>query len=793
MRLTLRTLLAYLDDILPPSETKEIGEKIAASPVASQLVDRVREVMRRRRLTAPETDGSGGGIEANLISEYLDNSLPADRVADVERICLESDVNLAEVAACHQILTLVLGEPVDISSRLRERMYALGPQGTPLEVPEPPAPSKRIGDTNAREQLAAIRAAQQPKSVVTPAKKSLESRLPDYLKRKPLWKRLLPWAAVALVAAVWLGLLYGDPSLFGRRDKGDAEQDRVIAAEAKKKPGADPKAVSATEIAPERETDTTEVATEVSNLPVDPEPPTDDVPLVVDDTPVMDRPEPAAGNVAASAQSGADNAVASTAGTPTGVESKGPEPAGTPARPTENAPPVQTGPPTVDIVLTSGPVLAFDTRTDQWMVLPKDKDPRAGDAIAVPYPFEAEFSIGKLPLHVTALAGTRFQPFGATEAAPVGFDLTQGRFLLKSDSNTITDPSDMMFALRLGQGLWRIEPLTVDTTFGIEAQPLQPTGEGQDLSQRTPQGVVYVREGAVRIADASGRVEVASAGNRLVLNPLASTGNGIPEVAVENSETAELESVEPASDENAENIDDLLSEPLTAATAQPEPTDATAAEGSEAVEGTVAETPTATNALFGLPDWLTPREPTSSFRQAATAFEEEFVYGAPAVQSFLPAVNSSLYYVAESAVKGLALTGDVHSLVKALQTTDHEEARLAAIDGLRNWLGRNPSQVEELQAKLQLTFAREGMADAIEELLWGYDAEDAQDETTSRRLVAWLDHPEPIIRQMAFYHIKRLAGGRTMYYRPNTSARDRASSIRRWSDFIDRNGGLVIQ
>src|SRR5688500_9673307 len=65
VRLALRARLADLDDIRPPTETKELGEKITASPVAAQLVDRIRDVMRRRRLTAPEVDGAGGGIEPN--------------------------------------------------------------------------------------------------------------------------------------------------------------------------------------------------------------------------------------------------------------------------------------------------------------------------------------------------------------------------------------------------------------------------------------------------------------------------------------------------------------------------------------------------------------------------------------------------------------------------------------------------------------------------------------------------------------------------------------------------------
>ena len=52
MRLTLRTLLAYVDDILEPAQAKEIGRKVAESDAATALLSRIRDVMRRRRLTA---------------------------------------------------------------------------------------------------------------------------------------------------------------------------------------------------------------------------------------------------------------------------------------------------------------------------------------------------------------------------------------------------------------------------------------------------------------------------------------------------------------------------------------------------------------------------------------------------------------------------------------------------------------------------------------------------------------------------------------------------------------------
>ena len=42
MRLTLRTLLAYLDDRLPPGNARELGQKISQSPFASDLVTRIQ-------------------------------------------------------------------------------------------------------------------------------------------------------------------------------------------------------------------------------------------------------------------------------------------------------------------------------------------------------------------------------------------------------------------------------------------------------------------------------------------------------------------------------------------------------------------------------------------------------------------------------------------------------------------------------------------------------------------------------------------------------------------------------
>lgn len=142
MRLTLRTVLAYVDDQLEPIQAREIGARIAESKEASELVARIREVIRRRRTGAPELAGPGSGPDPNLVADYLENVLPPAQVYELERLCQSSDVHLAEIAGCHKILTMVLGQPLEVSEQTKQRMYALGSRKVSLPVPGAEASSQ---------------------------------------------------------------------------------------------------------------------------------------------------------------------------------------------------------------------------------------------------------------------------------------------------------------------------------------------------------------------------------------------------------------------------------------------------------------------------------------------------------------------------------------------------------------------------------------------------------------------------------------------------------------------------
>ena len=151
MRLTLRTLVAWLDDTLSPGEVRTIGQQVSESPFAQELVERVNRVTRQRRLAAPGSSGSDA-TDPNIVAAYLDNELQPDQVAEFEKKCLTSDVHLAEVASVHQILSLI-GHKAKVPVDAKNRMYRLvrgrettaapaeppGPRGKAAPIP-PPAP-----------------------------------------------------------------------------------------------------------------------------------------------------------------------------------------------------------------------------------------------------------------------------------------------------------------------------------------------------------------------------------------------------------------------------------------------------------------------------------------------------------------------------------------------------------------------------------------------------------------------------------------------------------------------------
>ncbi len=180
LRLTLRTLLAWLDDTLSPSEVREIGKQVAESPVGKELVERIQRVTRQRRLTVPGTSGADA-TDPNLVAAYLDGALDPDIVADFEKKCLTSDVHLAEVASVHQILSLI-GQKAKVPVEARHRMYHL---------------------VKGREAIAPkIRRSARASAVPSPVSEPVNPWVVPPPPARPLYQRFGPLAIVVLLMAV---------------------------------------------------------------------------------------------------------------------------------------------------------------------------------------------------------------------------------------------------------------------------------------------------------------------------------------------------------------------------------------------------------------------------------------------------------------------------------------------------------------------------------------------------------------------------------------------------------------
>jgi hypothetical protein len=185
-------LLAYLDDTLDPAQTKLIGQKVAESATAQELIARIKDVVRRRRLTV------GNKLDPNTVADYIDSVLPSEQLTEVEEICLGSDVHLAEIAACHQILTVVLSEPILVPPTAKRRMYGLikGREAIPYR------------------KMAAAATASAPEAhggADHDADDTLLLGLPSYRRQGAWFRRLAPVAAVLLLGgglafALWRAL-----------------------------------------------------------------------------------------------------------------------------------------------------------------------------------------------------------------------------------------------------------------------------------------------------------------------------------------------------------------------------------------------------------------------------------------------------------------------------------------------------------------------------------------------------------------------------------------------------------
>lgn len=777
MRLTLRTLIAYLDDVLEPSQIKEIGQKLEESSYAASLVERIKDVLRRRRLTAPEVEGPGSSPDPNTISEYLDNTLSPETVADVEKICLNSDVNLVEVAASHQILTLVLGEPATVNPQTRERIYALGPVPgdqnleTTTDSPAQTATPESTVPAPVPQSTTSPVAPAQPQTMPAQDMEPFSSRIPDYLKTKPLWKRFTPYFLVLLAGAVWAGLFFGDPTFFPELFSGGEPQNQLAG---------DPSANQEVDLAAIDKQSKPEVkpatATPEDNEPAEKQPvakspaakpePGGETVAMNTKPPAFDPPPPADEEVGSTSPA-TTTAVPSTPPaaellptTPAVSENnsnpEAPAPNATETVPdktvamtTANEKVKAPEPPKIELadVAEQAPAAQIESEdgfflasvdkkhefadANDWLILSKVIPIQVGSPVASPEPFTARINIPEALCKVVLLPGTCVTYIGKNKAADMGFQIQEGRLRIEASRglNDAKDAAGPTLSIKVNDELWRLELVTRDTVCGIEIDPVQPHKPGDTLGNNNYTGMLYTYSGMVRFSDGKGKVLTIDAGHWISLA----------------AKDRAIGSINP--------------------TDQPKP--------------------------LRVPHWVEPNYKDNSYlaRRQVAAFVKE-LNDDQLISLTMPAITKEVKpNISELATKSLALTNRYQSLVKVLDEVDHHESRIAAINGLRNWLPRDPQNGDLLKEALQKQYSPE-MAEIIERLLWGFQSEDATDRFISGRLVEWLEHSHVAVRELAFNYINQLTG-RDVDYSAIATPTQRRATARRWYSHIEKHGALL--
>ena len=785
-------MLAHLDGILEPDDDAEIRQKIADSEFATTLMHRVENVMRQPRLRAPVVAGKGVASDANAVAEYLDNTLQDERVAEFEKACLESDTNLAEVGAAHQILTLVLGQPVDIDAAARERMYHL------------PAV--------AEEQIARVEPPHQRRERPT---------VPDYLREPDRKSRLWPAIGVVVAAAVvFVAILAAvgslDPwlqrlGLITPPDEiADAERaaDRLDGGEPvdvfpgvpmsddldagkpgdTEPPGEVDEPGDVPEDAVPTVIDQPEPGETVGPEPGAIEPPVDTLP--VEPQPGPSRPEGPNGDTdlaepGTDVENGAAPGASEVAVREPGTGAEPPDPFPTDAEPPEDIPvaPVPDGGAT--------PGEPGTPETPGLLAPPVvDAEPRQ-PGIGQIEPPEADVEVRPGEPGSTDVA----EDGGASTAEPAERE-TLGRFISERQLLIRLDPEDGAWhRLPMQAALPTGEPILALPTF----RPVLAlkTGVSVQLIGGTRLAVVPGNGGSVPTLQVDfGRLAMhtfgkagakcrVSAGERSGLLTFEEDDAG----AALHVHRANRPGVDPAT-EPAPMVIELWAtrgrivwqdgDESTPALEMTAPARVIIREDSEELVPLAG---------VELPDWRTEDETRWLDRRASPQLAEAIEPDRPAGIALRELADGHRQReVRWLAVRSLGYLGDFEAMVGVLDKEESKAVWPDYIEQLGRAVDRSPRLAAAVQQALKKQYPPED-AELIYRMLWGYTP-DQLAKGDAKKLVDLLDSERLAIRVLAFWNLKEITG-LGLFYRPEHSATQRQQSVSRWRDRLE--SGEIIR
>jgi hypothetical protein len=733
-------MLAYLDDILDPQDSEDIAKKIEESEFATELVHRTRDSMRRLRLGVPPVTGRGLGVDANTVAEYLDNTLANDRVAEFEKICLESDVHLAEVASCHQILTLVLGEPAAIDPQSRQNMYRVASEAS--------APPQQAA-------AAAAAAPSAPAGQVTPPAppRRQKPEVPEYLResRSRLWPVI---AATVLGAVVTIVLLV----MFG-----PAEWRARVAGIAQAEPSEEAPAEAANQTA-EPKTAPADAAAASTAPP--------ETPAAVPSTAVPADAPPAA------APAGDQPAPADAAEMPAD-ETAAPSDA---ARPVPDVG-VPTEPPSAE---TTAPVAP--TPGDDPAAMPAEAEdpfglrPDADAGRPAPSP-DAPQPPAPMPPGETPPADGAAPADAAPSTTAFGrFATKGGEVLLKFDGeNGDWRRLPPMAPLTKGDRLLSL-PLFRPSIALSTGLSIEPDGAAElELAGWTPEGVPIVNVGFGKLL----LMTVGKAGNAIQLK----LGEQTAEITFVDAESIVAVDVErklslgkdPTKEVAPLAVDLYARSGTVRVRLDDEPPLDLQAPAQRALIGDGIAPPGET------PAWVTAEALSTLDRNAVQAIE-----GMLPPEQFVGLILKELSTHRRREVRALAIRSAVYlnnfePCINALNEKDEKNQWPTYIEELRAAIARNP----ETAAAAKNAFDKQRGADgeALFRMLWGYSADDLQNGAAAQ-LVEGLSNDGLDYRVLSIWNLRDITGEPNHAYYPENLTRQRTASVNTWKDLL-RRGKIV--
>ena len=162
--------------------------------------------------------------------------------------------------------------------------------------------------------------------------------------------------------------------------------------------------------------------------------------------------------------------------------------------------------------------------------------------------------------------------------------------------------------------------------------------------------------------------------------------------------------------------------------------------------------------LNKLPDTLEPRSAEEKQMYAELCTGVRALREGPIDDVLEKALNSENPLVHRGAVVVLGALDKIPRLADVMGSSKYQDAREKSIVVLRNWLGRGPGQAEKLYDYLmterKLTPAQ---AKTAIHLLFGFDEQEQRDPDTYEVLIQCLKHSKLGVRELARWHLARLA------------------------------------